>query len=220
MQHSPVSCGAACLTVARMLVDPVFASWVRTGRPHPPGAPPGSTQDERFAAYERLVLRRTNALSLRRGRMNLPWPARLGTAPWGAKRELEHGASRPGTRYVLDVLRPDDGAALAAAFDRLVAVVTEGEPALLYVGDAALPRHVTLVIPGEADHMLEVYDPAGGRVRHLRRDDVVERRLALSGWNVPWVAVQPDGARRVPARGVAGWMRSLARVPRATTSSP
>ena len=203
-----------------MLVDPVFASWVTTGRPRPPGAPPGATSDERFAAHELLVLRRTNALSLGRGELNLPWPHRLGTAPWGAKRELERWGSRPGTRYVLDVLRPDDADGLAEAFERLVAVVTEGEPALLYVGDGALPRHVALVIPGDADHMLEVYDPADGGVRHLRRDDLVERRLGLAGWDVPWFVVQPDGARGVPARGLAGWMRSLARVPRATTSSP
>lgn len=27
VQQSPVSCGAACLTVARMLVNPQFARW-------------------------------------------------------------------------------------------------------------------------------------------------------------------------------------------------
>ena len=40
--------------------------------------------------------------------------------------------------------------------------------------------------------MLDVYDPASGRVDHLRRDTVVHRRLGLSGWDVPWVAVRPD----------------------------
>jgi hypothetical protein len=219
-QRSPATCGAACLTVARMLVDPVFASWLTTGEPHPPGAPPGATQDERFAAHELLVLRRTNALSLRKGGVNLPWPRRLGTAPWGAKRELERGASRPGTRYALDVLRHGDDAGLARSFEHLVAVVTEGEPALLYVGDVALPRHVTLVMPGESDHMLEVYDPATGRVSHLRRDALVERCLGLAGWNIPWLVVQPDGAHRVPAHGLTGWVRSVARTPRATASSP
>ena len=62
VQQSPVTCGSACLTVARMLVDPLFASWVRTGQPHPPGSPGGATEAERFAAYERVVMRRTNSL--------------------------------------------------------------------------------------------------------------------------------------------------------------
>ena len=34
-----MTCGSACLTVARMLVDPLFARWVETGRPRLPGAP-------------------------------------------------------------------------------------------------------------------------------------------------------------------------------------
>ena len=95
VQQSPVTCGSACLTVARMLVDPAFASWIRTGRPHLPGAPTGDTEGERFAAYERVVQRRTNGSSPRactstcRGRA-------LGTPPWGAKRELEFGAARRG----------------------------------------------------------------------------------------------------------------------------
>ena len=50
VQQSPVTCGSACLTVARMLVDPVFASWVRTGEPRLPGFPDGADEQERFAA--------------------------------------------------------------------------------------------------------------------------------------------------------------------------
>ena len=88
---------------------------------------------------------------------------------------------------------------LVAAFDTLVDVVAEGEPALLYVGNAVLPRHVVLVLPGDGDRMLDVYDPGTGRVDHLRRDTVVERRLRLSGWDVPWVAVRPVGLRTVRA---------------------
>ena len=30
-QQSNLTCGSACLTVARMLVDPAFAHWVATG---------------------------------------------------------------------------------------------------------------------------------------------------------------------------------------------
>ena len=81
-----------------------------------------------------------------------------------------------------------------ASFDTLVDVVAEGEPALLYVGNALSPRHVVLVLPGDGDRMLDVYDPATGRVDHLRRDTVVQRRLGLSGWDVPWVAVRAHRA--------------------------
>lgn len=197
VQQSPVTCGSACLTVARMLVDPVFASWVRTGEPCPPGSPPGGTEAERFAAYERVVMRRTNGLFAGPNRFNLPWPRALGTPPWGAKRELEYGAAASGTLYDVDAVRPLSGASLRRAFDRLVDVVAEGEPALLYVGNTSLPRHVVLVLPGDGDRVLDVYDPGTGRVGHLRRDTVVERRIGLSGWDVPWFVVQPTGHRRI-----------------------
>lgn len=203
VQQSPVTCGSACLTVARMLVDPAFASWIRTGRPHLPGAPTGDTEGERFAAYERVVQRRTNGLFPAGLHLNVPWPRALGTPPWGAKRELEFGAARRGTDYTVEVLRPDDADALRQSFDRLVDVVAEGEPGLLYVGASTLPRHVVLILPGDGDRMLDVYDPGTGRVDHFRRDAMVERRLGLSGWDVAWFSVQPMGygrrSVRVPA---------------------
>ena len=59
------------------------------------------------------------------------------------------------------------------------------------------PRHIVLVLPGDGDRMLDVYDPGSGRVSHLRRDVVVEARLGLSGWDVPWIAVRPTGLRSV-----------------------
>lgn len=202
-QQSPVTCGSACLTVARMLVDPLFARWVRTGRPVLPGSPQGETQSERFAAYERVVMRRTNALFPAGARPNLPWPRALGTPPWGAKRELEYGAARLGTLYAVELLRPDAARELRRGYDRLVDVVAEGEPGLLYIGNAVLPRHVVLILPGDGDRTLDVYDPATGRVGHLRRDAFVGRSLALSGWNVPWIAVQPVGLRTAPVREFA-----------------
>ena len=179
-----------------MLVDPVFASWVRTGRPSPPGAPVGATQAERFAAYEAIVQRRTNGLWGAGQRLNLPWPRGLGTPPWGARRELEYGAARQGTRYVLELHRPDSRKDLVASYEALVDVVADGEPGLLYVGNEILPRHVVLVLPGDGDRTLDVYDPFSGRVTHLRRDDFVDHRLGLSGWDVPWLTVQPTGLRR------------------------
>ena len=59
-QQSPTTCGSACATVARMLVDTPFARWVTTGEGHPVPGVEGATAAERFAAWERVVHARTN----------------------------------------------------------------------------------------------------------------------------------------------------------------
>lgn len=195
-QQSPTTCGSASLTVARMLVDPLFARWIITGVGHPAGEMPGSNVGDRFAAYELIVHRRTNGLYGAGQRLNMPWPRALGTPPWGAKKELEFGASRHGTVYEVAIVRGAGRAALEHHFDTLLEVVADGEPALLYVGQAQLPRHVVLVLPDEGDGNLEVYDPATGRVRELTREAFAGRRLALSGWDEPWFVVRPTGQLR------------------------
>jgi hypothetical protein len=88
VQQSPVTCGSACLTVARLLVNPAFARWIVTGEGPRGDAPAGATEKERFAAYERVVMRRTNRLYAGGGRLNMPWPRALGTPPWRARKEL------------------------------------------------------------------------------------------------------------------------------------
>lgn len=197
VQQSPVTCGSACLTVARMLVDPVFARWIISGEGAFPDTPAGATSGERFAGYERVVMARTNGFRVRRGEVNLPWPHQLGTPPWGAKGELERGASREGTEYEVELLREETGGRLRSRFDHLLDVVADGEPGLLYIGNAILPRHVVLVLPDKGDRRLDVYDPASGRVSALDRETFARRRLGLSGWDVPWIAVQPTGTRWV-----------------------
>jgi hypothetical protein len=211
VQQSSVTCGSACLTVARMLVNPQFAHWIVRGEGPSLDAPAGASEAERFAAYERVVMGRTNRLYAGGRRLNLPWPRRLGTPPWGARKELEFGASRRGTTYVVDVLRPHLPRRLRADHARLRDVVADGEPALLYVGNAVLPRHVVLVLPGDGDNLLDVYDPATGMVSLLDEASFAERRLRLSGWDVPWIAVQPDGARRVQAFGFSTGMSTASR---------
>lgn len=211
VQQSPVTCGSACLTVARMLVNPLFAKWITTGEGARADAPWGATEQERFAAYERVVMKRTNGVVGAGGRLNLPWPHALGTPPWGALKELEFGAARRGTRYHQRVLRPLRRGALRAAYGRLVDVVDDGEPALLYIGNGLLPRHVTLVLPGDGDRVLDVYDPATGQVTLLDESRFAARRLGIAGWDVPWVAVQPTGERRVQAFGFSTGMSSASR---------
>ena len=215
LQQSAVTCGAACLTVARMLVDPPFARWVLDGAGHPVLGAEGGSPAERFASYERTVHRRTNGLRVGRSGIRPPWPRALGTPPWGAKAELEGGASALGTRYECVVVRHLGRDARLAAYDRLVEHVVHGEPALLYVGNASLPRHVTLVLPGDGARVLDIYDPGSGTVRVADRDAFVEGRLALSGWQQPWLLVQPTGHRRVRAR--AGGALEALHLPRLST---
>ena len=195
VQQSPVTCGSAALAVARMLVDPVFARWVVAGITRDGGLADGRTEQARFAEYERVVMGRTNAFVGPGSRLQLPWPRALGTPPWGARRELEAGAAAPGSRYGLRVVRFASGSTLAGTYRRLVRHVHDGRPALMYVGNAVAPRHVTLVLLGDGDKVLDVYDPATGTVTTLDEGRYVTRRLALAGWDVPWVLVQPSTSR-------------------------
>ena len=94
VQQSPVTCGSAALTVARMLVNPEFARWIVSGI-DPSGGPPDSRPErDRFAEHERAVMNRTNGFRAAGGQWNIPWPHALGTPPWGAKTELEYGADK------------------------------------------------------------------------------------------------------------------------------
>jgi hypothetical protein len=219
VQQSPVTCGSACLTVARMLVNPIFARWILSGQGPRGDAPEGATEAERFAAYEKVVMGRTNRLVAAGGRLNVPWPRALGTPPWGARKELEFGAARRGTDYRLEVLRPLWRRRLRRAYGRLLELVADGEPALLYVGSAALPRHVVLVLPGDGDSTLDVYDPGTGMVGSLDEGSFAARRLMLSGWDVPWFAVQPTGTRRAQARFFSTAMSSTSRTSRTAASA-
>ena len=202
-QQSPTTCGSASLTVARMLADPAFARWVRTGLTREAAEladPPPDAEGvvSRFAAYEQVVAARTNGLAGPGGRLQLPWPRALGTPPWGAARELELAL---GTRHRVRWVRWRSAAGLEAAFDSLR---TQAHPALLYVGSPTLPRHVVLVLPGDpggrgggtlTDH-LTVYEPSAGRVLEVHREPFAARRLALAGWDVPWATVCATPASR------------------------
>ncbi len=193
VQQSSTTCGSASLTVARMLVDPGFARWIRSGLPRDArgDAQPGpGTVESRFAAYEQVVASRTNAFLGAGGRLQPPWPRALGTPPWGARNELEHGAAEPGADYEIAWFRLGGPAVLEQAYAALRARVRHGRPALLYVGDVWLPRHVVLVMPATKGHELDVYEPSSGRVIDLPRTAFVTRTLAVGGWAVPWAAVR------------------------------
>ncbi len=199
-QQSPTTCGSASLTVARMLADPAFARWVRTGLTREAAELADPTPDaggvvSRFAAYEQVVAARTNGLAGPGGRLQPPWPRALGTPPWGAARELELAL---GLSYRVRWVRHRSADGLGAAFDGLRASVGTGRPALLYVGSPTLPRHVVLALPdervggrdgGRGGDTLTVYEPSAGRVLEVHRGPFAARRLALAGWDVPWATV-------------------------------
>lgn len=220
VQQSSVTCGSASLTVARMLVSPEFGQWVVNGI-DPNGGPIDSRSErERFAEHEREVMNRTNGIRAAGGKLNVPWPRALGTPPWGAEKELEFGAARPGAAYAMRLVRLGSSDALRDVYRDLVRLVRDGLPALLYIGNAWAPRHVTLVLPGgnssdggdggvgggngggggaggsggdggSMNGGLDVYDPATGSVTELDLERFASCTLAIAGWNVPWITVQP-----------------------------
>ena len=174
-----------------MLVSPEFAGWIVNGI-NPTGGPADSrSEPERFAEHEREVMSRTNGFRAAGGKPNIPWPQSLGTPPWGAEKELEHGAARAGAAYRMRLVRLGAAVALSEVHQQLVSLVREGLPALLYIGNTRMPRHITLVLPGDGGAPLDVYDPATGSVTELAPDRFARRTLGIAGWNVPWITVQP-----------------------------
>lgn len=217
MQQSRVSCGAACLTVARMMIDPALTGWILQGRRGPGIATDTRSPNERFAEQEREVLTRTNAMQRPRGSgWQVPWPTALGTPPWGALAELEHGSSVPGTRYQVGMLRGLRGSMLRHGLEHVMSRLQPGAPALLYVGNATLPRHVVLLYLHDADPEPDLYDPSDGSVRPVPLGDLERSTGRISGWGCPWFAVYPRAQRRAAgAIELPGWwpQRVLSELP-------
>ena len=87
---------------------------------------------------------RTNRLFCRRADgSTCRGPGRWARPRGAPARSSSSGPSRRGTEYELRVVRPLTSGALREAHARLVEVVADGEPALLYIGngDAAATRH-------------------------------------------------------------------------------
>jgi hypothetical protein len=70
--------------------------------------------------------------------------------------------------------------------------VGRGHAIPLYVGNRLLPRHVVLVVAGDAA-ALAAYDPGSGRQVRLPREAFVRGELRVAGWSEPWFAVLPTG---------------------------
>ncbi|WP_101525108.1 hypothetical protein [Nocardioides houyundeii] len=168
------SCGAAVLVLAEALGNERYARrLVAGGRP-------------RFAAEVLAMHRRVTSAVDVAGRPQLPWWRAVGTPPWAVARQL---SGRTGVPHVVRALWPHRRRRLLAA---VRAAVLAGHPVPLYVGTSRLPRHVLLVTgagpqPGDP---LSVYDPALGRARRLRAQELVTGSLT-QGWAVPWFVVLP-----------------------------
>lgn len=157
------SCGAACLVVARMVLDDGYAQLT---------VPEFGT--EVLATHRALT-----GTSGPTGGAQIPWPRALGTPPWALARRMAFTGVPVRWRPARLSPRP--------AYDRLLADVRTGLPVPIYVGSAWLPRHVVLALAADEEAgTIEVYDPACGRLTEITATAFGGRRLGPSGWDVPW----------------------------------
>ncbi len=214
-QQSAVSCGAACLAVARMLCDPMVSRWVIDGvdsaRRRPTRA--GEGPAERFARLERHIQRRTNSMLSYPGRVQPPWPRALGTAPWGALAELERHGAVDSSRYELLLARHLDAGDLGQLFDNVVARLRPGSPALLYVGNELAPRHVCLMFRDALSATVLVYEPSSGAVVLPSREAFAQGCLDLGGWDRAWFVLAPGS--QSPVGAAMRWLLSASAAPAA-----
>ena len=177
VQPDATSCGSSTLVMLRMLRSPAYAAEVL-------GAP---DRDAAFGRAALAVRRRTNALRDSRGRLQLPWPAALGTRPAAMIRLLDSpaGFGDPRLSYhnvVIDPADPDP------VYDTIVASVRAGEPVPLYVGDHRWMQHIVLVVRVDDDR-IGVYDPATGHETGFTRDEFRRGDLRVAGWRRAWLAI-------------------------------
>ncbi|MTG88959.1 hypothetical protein GJV82_08370 [Cellulosimicrobium sp. BIT-GX5] len=213
-QTDGTTCCSAVLGLLAAAGDPVLALWLTTGLRPGGTTPPRSTLAQstaRFRALQQAVKRRTNARSLG----PLPWPAALGTPPWGAARVARHADVRFVERTVAGGEDADGGPVLRAA---LVAAA-RGVPVPLFTGGdlahgiaTAVPRHVVLLTRADPQaRRCTVYEPSSGTLHDLPAAALHEAvrvpvaRRALGGWpHVCW-ALLPAGRAGESARPDAGW---------------
>lgn len=191
-QTDGTTCGSSVLAMLAAAGDPTLAYWLVTGRtlagyrsPELDGVGDAAGPAVRFGDLQEALKRRSNAravLGL------LPWPAALGTPPWGAARV----ARFPGVAYrsvLVDDTRP---AEVAVVLNRAARALDRGVPVPLYTGgDAAMglataiPRHVVLLTSRTPDGFT-VYEPSTGRLLALTTDEVTSSQgpiPALGDWS-------------------------------------
>ena len=205
-QRGPTACGSAVLALLAAAGDPLLALWFATGRlaaghlPAPVVALGRTHRVEadaaaRFAAVQASIMNRSNRAAFG----PLPWPARLGTPPWGAARVAWH----PGAVFRSVMVDDTDPARFGALLDRADRALVAGVPVPLFVGgdlptglSTAVPRHVVLLVPAAAGPGgYAVFEPATGAIQHLTRAELVTStrpQAALGGWSHVCWAVLPE----------------------------
>ena len=167
VQPDATSCGSSVL---------VAMEWLRTAT-----APPA------FAADVLAMRRRTNAAVDRAGRVQLPWPAALGTRPAALIRQLGTDWAHGWANRVVDPFDP------GRAYDAIVACLATHTPVPLYIGEGSWMQHIVLVV-GASDDLLDIYDPACGEVLRRTRRSFETAQLRVAGWDQPWLVILPSSA--------------------------
>ena len=191
-QTDRTTCGSAVLAMLNAAGDPALALWLATGtvldvsRPTELAAAPrdrlaelaGAPVEQRFARLHQVLKRRSNAGGL----LGLPWPAALGTPPWGAARTARFA----GLYFRHEMLDDTDEVHLSGVLADVAAAVDRGVPVPLYSGgdtsrgwSTAVPRHLVLVTGWTAD-ALTIWEPGSGRIA-----DVPVTVLLAGGVPVP-----------------------------------
>jgi hypothetical protein len=212
-QADGTTCGSAVLGMLAAAGDPTLALWLATGRLLPGHLPPelrrmpaaavtSPDATVRLAGLQREIKRATG----RHGLGPFPWPAAIGTPPWGAARVARFRGVRFGHVLVDDT----DAAHVARVLDAADAALAAGVPVPLFTGGdlgsgvlTALPRHVVLLVPtasagrrapGPAHPGYAVYEPGHGRVHRVARAELARPggpHPALGGWSHVCWAVLP-----------------------------
>ncbi len=205
-QADQTTCGSASLVMLAAAGDPALAGWLADGTVPEVGRPPELTAADpgrlatlatapvqvRFEVLQRVVKSRSNARSV----LGLPWPASLGTPPWGAAREARFAGAPFRDRLVDDTDTTD----LSAVLGQVRRALDTGVPVPLYAGGdtargwaTAIPRHVVLAIAARPDGF-DLWEPSAGAVVAVRTADLLHggRPLAaLGGWSHLMWAVLP-----------------------------
>ncbi|WP_277500177.1 MULTISPECIES: hypothetical protein [unclassified Nocardioides] len=185
-QPDGTTCGSCCLVAAHLHHSPAYAAAVL-----------GDADLLPRLHAEALAVQRVTAGARLAGETQVPWPTRLGTAPWALARHLRLVSGRPGTTYAWTP-RGDD------FWERMTAALDAGHPVPLYVGTRLLPRHVVLVLDAADDHLVAYQPGRGGTVR-VTRGEVTRSEARALGWPHVWGGVLPTltaggDPRRAPVR--------------------
>ena len=206
-QTDQTTCGPTVLAMLAAAGDPLLALWLVTGqslagqlprevRAVDPAQRSAADAATRFGALQRAIKTRSNAGGLG----PLPWPAALGTPPWGAPRVARY----PGATFSDVMIDDTDAAGFGALLDRADRALAAGVPVPLFTGGdlasgvaTAVPRHVVLLTGSSAapgSDRYAIFEPASGAVHVLSRTELLApagARSALGGWSHVCWAVLP-----------------------------